>query len=65
MHGITFSRRNRRRPAYLRVLADLAGLAPAEHLRPKTPVLPPYQPFQSKADRHRQANAEYRQHGAP
>jgi len=29
-----FSYRNRRQPLYLAILADLAGIKPAEHLRP-------------------------------
>jgi hypothetical protein len=60
MTGIAFSRRNRRRKLYLATLADLAGLKPAEHLRPK-----PEAPVFSKTDRHRQDAADYRQHGAP
>lgn len=62
MTGIAFSRRNRRSKLYLAVLADLAGLKPAAHL---APVQTPYQPFESKADRHRAASEHFRRTGAP
>lgn len=61
-HSDARSRRSRRAMA---VLLDLAGICQAEHLRPKTPAQAPYQPFQTRADRHRQASAEFRRHGAP
>lgn len=60
-HSDARSRRSRRAMA---VLLDLAGICPAEHLRPKTPVQTPYQPFLSKIDRKRQASAEFRRFGA-
>lgn len=64
-----YSYRNRRQPLYLAVLADLAGIKPAEHLRPfdmETSLQALSQAVLAQVDkptRHRLESLEYKQAG--
>lgn len=61
MTGIAFSRRNRRSKLYQEVIRSLRDNVAVPHL---APVQTPYQPFETKADRHRAESEHFRRTGA-
>lgn len=62
MSGLTLCRRTRRSRLYLAVLADLAGMRPAPHLKPIT-LAQVYDSETSRRDRHLAASSQFRRTG--